>query len=171
MMIATLILAASLTSQAPALPAGTTVQYDKFDDNTTIRLKLGEFTDDAGTHVLSAYAYHDGRGPAAVDEVVFHIFKYSPHWEYLKIHDVVMMCGDDRLELKSSYDSEVSTKSSTNPCHEFFSIYLSAEKLQAMLKKSADIEVKIGSHKPFPLGRKCRSQIDAFTKVVRSGAY
>lgn len=155
----------------PALPAGTTVEYDKFHDYTLIRLKLGEFTDAAGTHVLSIYASHPGEEAGVPETATVGIYKYSPHWEYLEHHDVVVMCGDRRLKTESTYRSKVNTKAHVDPCDEFIHIRFGTEELGAMLGKGKDLEIKIGSHPPLPLGPRSRRQVAAFVTAVRSGAY
>jgi hypothetical protein len=171
-MLTTLVVAANLLCQAPALPAGTEVEYDKFHDITMLSLQLGEFTNEAGTHDLSVHTFHKGREPKAATMVMLQVARYGPHWEYLTYHDVVMMCGDDRLKLrKSSYRSEVDTKDPVDHCNEFFQLYLSPDELRAVLGRDRDLEVKIGTHDPVTLGANARGKILRFVKAVQSGAY
>jgi hypothetical protein len=156
---------------AADLPSGTEVRYDKFHDYTAFRLVLGEFENNQGTHSLVICAYHAGKEPRAADTVWLWVGKSSPNWEYLKYHDVVVMCGDDRIKSESTYDSETNTKVNPGVCHEYIHIDLSVAGLQAALDKDQDLEIKIGAHEPFKLGPQIRGKMSEFTKAVRSGDY
>jgi hypothetical protein len=156
-----------------AAAVGTEVEYDKFHDMTHARLELSDYTSEAGTHLLSIWAHHDGKEPKAPARVVFRIHRYGPHWEYLNYHDVVVMCGEERLEMdRSDYSSKVDTKTTSgNYCDEHFHIWVHTGDMQKILELGRDLEVKIGSHKPFTLDAETRDKMLRFTKAVRSGAY
>jgi hypothetical protein len=161
-----------LLGQAPSLPKGVTVEYDKFDDTTYIRLDLGDFTGDAGTHIISVNAIHEGRDPKAVSAVVFHVYRYGREWAYMKHHDVVMMCGDDRMKIiRQRYDFKLQTKYNDKPWTEYINIFLKVDDLQSMLERGKDIEFKIGIEGPYTLGRQARDKMLRFVKAVGSGAY
>jgi hypothetical protein len=171
-MLMTLFVAASLLGQAPTLPEETEVKYDKFHDSTMIILGLDEFTTEAGTHLPDIYTHHKGKEPVPSAFVTFGILRYGKHWEYLKHHDVFIMCGEQRLKInKTSYESEVDSKDPDNPCNEHFHIRVMAPLLEQMLELDRDLEVKIGTHKPFTIGPKSRDKMLQFVKAVRSGAY
>jgi hypothetical protein len=156
---------------AADLPPGTKVTYDKFDNLTTILLRLDGFKNEQGKHLLSIAAFHDGKESRAVDTVTLYVAKHSPHWEYLKYHEVVVMCGNDYIQSESTYNSDVDTKDNPDVCHEFIHIDISVADLQAALDKDKDLEVKIGAGEPFNLGSQIRGKMSRFIKAVRSGDY
>jgi hypothetical protein len=159
------------TGHAADLPSDTEVTYDKFHDYTFIRLWLGKFKNNQGKHLLAIAASHEGKEPRAVDTVTLFVGKHSPHWEYLNDHDVVVMCGDDRIKSELNYHSEVDTKDNPDVCHESIHIYISVADLQAALDKDKDLEIKIGACEPITLGSQIRGKMSRFTKAVRSGDY
>jgi hypothetical protein len=162
-----------LMAQAPALPPGTEVEYDKFDDYTHITLDLGEFTTGAGRHDPSIATNHKGKDPKAANLVAFFIDRYGSHWEYLKHHDVTIMCGDKRLKIRrQKYESETNPKADVDEyCEEHFFITVAAQDMQDILELNKDLEVKIGIHEPFTIGPKSRDKMLKFVKAVQSGAY
>src|SRR5262249_15377388 len=133
-MLKTLI-ACCLIGQAPPLPSGTDVVYDKFDDTTSIRLTLGEFDNDAGHHVLTVRASHAGRAPREAAQVFLGIARCGKGCEYLESDDVVAMVGKERVRISDQqYRSKVSGIS-PSPCCVFLSLAFPADELQAALEK------------------------------------
>jgi hypothetical protein len=162
-----------LLAQAPSLPKGTELHYDKFQDNSLIELDLGQVMNDAGTHFLSIWAVHKGKEPQEARFVTFYVYRHGRDWEYLKHHGVAIVCGERRLNIyKAGYDSELDTKSGRRDnCHEFFNIDLPSGYLQAVLEQDKDLEIKLGDHDPITIGPKARGKMLRFVKAVRSGAY
>lgn len=173
-MLGNLIIAVTLMGQARTepLPEKTTVEYLEEADVTVIRLNLKDFTNDAGTHLVSIDFAHKGRDPQAAKEVVLHIYRYGPRWEYLKSHDVRATCGDEKLKIrKVDYWSEESPRTPEGRCNEYLDIYVPAPDLQGMLEQARDLKVEIGGRQSCVLDEATRARIIKFVKAVRSGEY
>jgi hypothetical protein len=171
-MLTTLFVAASLLCQAPPLPEGTEVEYDKFRDSTMIRLDLDEFSTEADTLYPSIWMVHKGKEPMSSVFVTLSFQRWGKHWEYLENHDVFIMCGEQRLKIRNTnYISKFDTKDPDEPCSESIHVRMFMIELQRILELGRDLEVKIGNHEPITVGPKSRGQMLRFVKAVSSGEY
>lgn len=172
-MLSILIVAATLLAQAGTQPPREVeLKYVKEGDLTIASRRLGFFTDDAGTHLLSLYAYHKGRDPKAIKEVLIHIYRYGPQWEYRKDHDVEVSCGKAKLNpRKVTYESRKGTVDPDNPCIETFDLRVSVEDLQTLLERDQDLNVKLGGRESCVLHSPTRRKLLKFVKAARAGEY
>ncbi len=164
--------AAAEPGPSTALPEGAETEYDKSDNTTSIRLRLGGFTDEAGRHVMSVSNIHTGKEPRAADAIMLLIVRRGPRWEYVQSHDVKIMCGDQHVKIgEQYYDQDLDDKDPVNHWREVFVITFPSKDLQTTLERDRDLEVRIGTHDPFPIGPITRGRILQFVRAVRSGAY
>jgi hypothetical protein len=161
----------------PALPAGTSVDYDYPTDMTSVNFPLGTFTNNVDSHEISVTSKHKGKDPQTVDKVDLLVNRNGKRWQYgpamghprnFSYRDVVLVCGDKRLKPDAGYISEVNSQSRISPCSESIIISLPIKKLQEMLARDKDLEIKIGRATPLRIIAHHRRQIAAFAANVQS---
>ncbi len=142
--------------------------YDKFNDWTAYRMQLGNIEDDGGVHRFLINGYHDGqeRKPFTdSDSVDLAIFRFGPHWRYLRDHEVIVMEGKNRFVIEGSYSSDVDDKNGR--VKEVIHIHLSISEARKRLESDKDWEIKIGVKEPIPLGSRMRKKIKEFLDYLQ----
>jgi hypothetical protein len=173
----TVALALSLTGQLQILGKPSDkpdVKYDKFDDVTVISTNLGKIPGDDGTESrILLIASHEGKKPYKYKDarvlIVFSRVGENLKWKDDTIHEVRMVCGDDRIPLWPRLPEDYESKSTDTFCVESFSVRMNLKKVKEFLEKKRDWEIKIDFDDPFVLDAKTRKKMLEYVRFLEEG--
>lgn len=172
-MLAAMLVAVALAGQAPGMPEGTKVEYDRAGDLTAIRVRLGEVEyPGVGTHVITLAAFHRGKRPRRMDEVELTLNRMGRDLYYGDDHRVVIARGDRRLKVRSVDFRAMRDDDGPAPMYsECFIVRIGAADLQAFVGTGEDVKVDLGPDYRLEIGPETRLMMLRFARAARSGRY
>jgi hypothetical protein len=139
-----------------------TAEYNKFEDRTSVALKIARFRDEEdGLNFFALILHHEGKArPTQLKEFIYLVIvRHGRDWKYRTHHDLKMACGDDRvLHFGDEYNFEL-----RKDIHqETISTAMLRTTLRKSLDKDENIEVKIGDSEPIVLCAKERARMKSY---------
>ena len=150
------------------------VKYDKFDDRTVISVHLGKIprvttARNPGSCSLPLTKGGPLKFPNAMIYVVFSRVGEIPKWKDDTLHEVRMVCGEDRIPHLERLPNDYECKSSETFCVETFTLRMNLKQMKETLAKKLDWEVKIDFDDPFVLRAKTRQKMGEYVRFLEEG--
>jgi hypothetical protein len=148
--------------------------YDKFDDVTVISMHLGKIPgDEAKESRILLIASHEGKKPTKLGDtrilLVFSRVAEDLKWNDDSIHEVGMVCGEERIPLWEKLPGDYESKSGSSFSIESINARMNLKTMKQFLTKKQDWEVKIDVDDPFMLDAKTRAKMTAYVRYLEEG--